>query len=111
MHMNRIITEAQLQTLAPSVFATAAHASRSDRYGYVNSIDLIRALVEKGFSITDATQSKARDEGKRDFTKHMVRMRHVESYERVQQAIIPAGHHRRPRCRRHPHRRSPRRRA
>lgn len=90
MHIatNRIITEAQLMTMAPSVFATAAHESRSDRYGYVNSIDLIRALVEKGFSITDATQSKARDEGKRDFTKHMVRLRHVESYARVQQAII-----------------------
>jgi hypothetical protein len=83
--MNAItpISEARLMSLAPSVFASAAHSSRSARYGYVNSIDLIRALVEKGFDVTDARQSKARSEDKRDFTKHVVRLRHLDSYKRT----------------------------
>ena len=88
--MNAItpITEARLLQLAPSIFAAQAHESRSDRYGFFNSIDLIRALVEKGFEVSDARQSKARDESKKDFTKHIVRLRHTESHLRVQQAII-----------------------
>lgn len=77
------INETQLLKLAPSVFAAGAHSSRSDRYGYVNSIDLIRALVEKGFDVVDARQSKARNADKQDFTKHVVRLRHLESYART----------------------------
>lgn len=88
MNMMTPINEARLMSLAPSIFAAAPHESRSQRYGYVSSIDLIRALVEKGFDIADARQSKAKDASKRDFTKHMVRLRHAESYTRVQQAII-----------------------
>lgn len=88
--MNAItpISEARLLSLAPSIFAAEAHHSRSDRYGYVNSIELIRALVEKGFEVTDARQSKARTEDKKDHTKHIVRLRHTESHLRVQQAIV-----------------------
>lgn len=87
--MNAIspINEARLMQLAPSVFAQSAHSSRSARYGYVNSIDLIRALVEKGFDVTDAKQSKARNEDKRDFTKHVVRLRHLDTYTRTLQAF------------------------
>jgi hypothetical protein len=88
MNMISPINEASLLSLAPSIFAAAPHESRSQRYGYVSSIDLIRALVEKGFDITAASQSKPKDSGKHNFAKHMVRMRHTESYARVQQAII-----------------------
>lgn len=88
--MNAItpINEARLMTLAPSIFAAEAHHSRSERYGYVNSIELIRALVERGFEVTDARQSKARSDDKKDHTKHIVRLRHSESHQRVQRAII-----------------------
>lgn len=81
------ITEARLQSLAPSIFAEAPHHSRSTNYGYVNTIALIRALVERGFDVTDAQQSRTKDQSRRGFTKHVVRLRHTASYAALKSTL------------------------
>ena len=71
------LTDDVLRTVAPSIFAEAAHGSRSDRYTYIPTSDVLRGLQKEGFSPFMVCQTRVRDESKREFTKHMVRMRHA----------------------------------
>lgn len=42
------LTEDMLRKLAPSVFAESAHDSRSARYAYVATMDILRGLSREG---------------------------------------------------------------
>lgn len=67
-----------LRGYAPSAFATEAHESRSTRYSYIPTIEVITAMMREGFQPFKATQSRSRIEGKTEFTKHMIRFRHPD---------------------------------
>jgi len=71
------LTEEQMRHVAPSVFAAGKHASRSERYTYIPTIDVLRGLKHEGFEPFMVAQGKSRTEGKAEFTKHMIRMRHA----------------------------------
>ncbi|MEO6746269.1 MAG: DUF932 domain-containing protein [Caldimonas sp.] len=71
------LLEDQMRTAAPSIFAPAKHVSRSDRYTYIPTIEVLRGLRKEGFEPFMVAQSKSRIEGKTEFTKHMIRMRHA----------------------------------
>lgn len=72
----RELTHAELQASAPSIFGATAHESRSARYSYIPTIDVLQALKSEGFLPFAACQTRCREEGKLEFTKHMVRLRH-----------------------------------
>ena len=65
-----------LRRIAPSVFAEQAHDSRSDRYTYIPTENLLARLAEQGFRPYAVMQGGSRDEAKRGFTKHLLRFRH-----------------------------------
>ena len=44
---------------------------------YIPTIEVLRGLRKEGFEPFMVAQSKSRIEGKTDFTKHMIRMRHA----------------------------------
>jgi hypothetical protein len=69
------ITRADMMRVAPSIFATAAHESRSDRYTYVPTISILEGLEREGFQVFEVSQSRARDQSRREHTKHMVKLR------------------------------------
>jgi Domain of unknown function (DUF932) len=71
------LTEEQMRTAAPSVFAEGKHASRSERYTYIPTIDVLRGLRKEGFEPFMVAQGASRIEGKAAYTKHMIRMRHA----------------------------------
>ena len=71
------LLEDQMRRAAPSIFATDKHISRSDRYTYIPTIEVLRGLRKEGFEPFMVAQSKSRIEGKTEFTKHMIRMRHA----------------------------------
>jgi hypothetical protein len=71
------LAEDQMRQAAPSIFAEGKHASRSERYTYIPTIEVLRGLRKEGFEPFMVAQSKSRIEGKTDFTKHMIRMRHA----------------------------------
>lgn len=75
----RALTETELHKLAPSIFATTAHASRSDRFAPIPTIDVLRALQAEGFHPVGAKQSVARMDDRRDFTKHLIRLRRFDN--------------------------------
>lgn len=74
----RALTEDELFKLAPSVFATAAHESRSQRFRPIPTIEVLRGLQAEGFSVVGAKQSTTRDPGKADYTKHLLRLRRLD---------------------------------
>ena len=74
---NTPLAEDQMRRAAPSIFALGKHASRSERYTYIPTIDVLRGLQREGFEPFMVAQGKSRVEGKAEFTKHMIRLRHV----------------------------------
>ncbi|EIP3952781.1 DUF945 domain-containing protein [Salmonella enterica] len=71
----RALTNEELMHYVPSVFSEACHESRSDRYTYIPTITLLDNLRKEGFQPFFACQTRTRDEDKRGFTKHMLRLR------------------------------------
>jgi Domain of unknown function (DUF932) len=71
------LSEGQMRATAPSVFAEGKHASRSERYTYIPTIEVLRGLRKEGFEPFMVAQGASRVEGKAEFTKHMIRMRHA----------------------------------
>ena len=68
--------EPQMRLAAPSIFASGEHQSRSERYTYIPTIEVLRGLRKEGFEPFMVAQSRSRIEGKSEFTKHMIRMRY-----------------------------------
>lgn len=71
------LADDQIMRVAPSIFAVEKHASRSERYTYIPTGEVLTALRKQGFSPFMVCQAKARDDSKREHTKHMVRLRHA----------------------------------
>ena len=89
------MTDDAIRAVAPSVFASEAHESRSERYSYVPTIDVLAGLRREGFEVFDARQSRSRIEGKSDFTKHMLRLRPagaVKVAESVPEVVLVNSH-------------------
>jgi hypothetical protein len=72
---HRALTEQDIFTRAPSVFARTAHASRSERFAPIATIDAVRALNGEGWEVTSAGQSVTRLADRQPFTKHLLRFR------------------------------------
>ena len=69
------ISDEQILARCPSVFAEQKHDSRSDKYTYLPTTDLLRGLRSEGFFPVEVRQGGSRDEVKRGFTKHLIRLR------------------------------------
>jgi len=75
------LPDEEIRRVAPSIFAMEKHVSRSDRYTYIPTIEILRGLRKEGFSPFMVCQSRARDASKREHTKHMVRLRHASQID------------------------------
>ncbi len=71
------LSEERMRVAAPSIFAEGKHASRSERYTYIPTIDVLHGLRKEGYEPFMVAQGASRVEGKAEFTKHMIRMRHA----------------------------------
>ncbi|RQS91598.1 DUF932 domain-containing protein [Burkholderia contaminans] len=72
------LSDDQIRRVAPSIFADGKHESRSERYTYIPTIDVLRGLRNEGFQPFMICQTRVRDSSKREFTKHMLRLRHAD---------------------------------
>ncbi|QII84191.1 DUF945 domain-containing protein [Bordetella hinzii] len=72
------LTDDQIHRIAPSVFAEGKHESRSDRYTFIPTIDVLNGLRREGFEVVSATQGRTRIPGKAEFTRHMLRLRRIQ---------------------------------
>jgi len=73
------LTDAEIFRVAPSIYATTPHESRSSKYTYIPTSTVLDGLRKEGFNPFMVVQSKSRIEGKSEYTKHMLRLRHVNA--------------------------------
>lgn len=76
------LTNEQIERYAPSAFQTVPHASRSNRYAFIPTSNVIDGMREAGFIPVMASQSVARTADRKDYTKHTVRFRAPQSLQR-----------------------------
>ena len=71
------LSDDEIRRVAPSIFASEAHASRSSKYTYIPTNEILNGLRGEGFQPFMACQARVRNEHRLEFTKHMLRLRHV----------------------------------
>lgn len=74
----RALTQDEMYKIAPSIFAVQKHESRSERFRPIPTIEILKGLEEEGFVPVGVKQSNSRDANKREFTKHLVRLRRID---------------------------------
>ncbi|MBL8577902.1 MAG: DUF945 domain-containing protein [Mesorhizobium sp.] len=72
----------------PSVFAREAHDSRSDRYVYVPTIEIVEGLRKEGWFPFFAVQSVPRDGSRHGHAKHMLRLRRDDGIGKPEAAEV-----------------------
>jgi len=75
------LSDDQIRAVVPSIFADAPHGSRSERYSYIPTAAVLTELRKEGFRPFMVTQTRVRNEDRRDFTKHMIRLRHASQID------------------------------
>ena len=71
------LSDDQIRRVAPSIFADAPHQSRSERYAYIPTAAVLTELRKEGFQPFMVCQTRVRRDDRRDFTKHLLRLRHA----------------------------------
>lgn len=84
-----ILNNETLQRVAPSIFALEPWQAQSEHYRFIPTINVVDALRDSGFYPVRAQQSNSRIEGKREFTKHMIRFRRMSTQDYNVNDIIP----------------------
>lgn len=74
----RALSEDEMRKIAPSIFATTAHHSRSERFAPIPTIEVVRALTREGFVPVGVKQCVARTDDRRPFGKHLIRLRRLD---------------------------------
>ena len=76
LRSNHPLSDDQIRAVAPSIFADTPHESRSERYSYIRTAAVLTELRKEGFQPFMVCQTRVRNEDRRDYTKHMLRLRH-----------------------------------
>lgn len=71
------LSDDQIRAVAPSIFAAAPHESCSNRYSYIPTATVLQELRGEGFQPFMVCQTRVRRDDRRDYTKHMIRLRHA----------------------------------
>jgi len=71
------LSDDQIRAVVPSIYADAPHQSRSERYSYIPTAAVLTELRKEGFQPFMVTQTRVRNQDRRDHTKHMIRLRHA----------------------------------
>jgi hypothetical protein len=77
------LSDSEIRAVAPSIFAETAHGSRSQKYSYIPTSTVLASLRREGFEPFEVRQGGTRDEEKRAFTKHLIRLRHASQTAQV----------------------------
>lgn len=74
----RTLSTDDLRHAAPSIFATTPWEGMSNNYRFIPTGDVLDRMADQGFRVTKAVQSRSRIPGKAPFTRHLLRLRHVD---------------------------------
>ena len=87
----RAMSLAEVQRVAPSIFAQAPHSKMSGRYTLIPTSKVLEALLHVGFVPTRVMQARARNESGVSAAKHLVRLRHTDHLDpkAAVDAVVP----------------------
>lgn len=71
----------------PSVLATEAHSSRSQRYTYISTMDILTGLAREGFHPHMIMQGGSKFDDRRGFVKHLIRLRSESPVKTVKGSV------------------------
>ncbi len=77
LRADRPLSDDQIRAVVPSIFAETPHESRSERYSYIPTASVLAELRSAGFLPFMVCQTRVRHEDRREYTKHMLRLRHA----------------------------------
>lgn len=85
------LTESQLRSLAPSVFADTAHARTSAKYRFYPTSAVVDELSRVGWLPSAVMQQTIRTEDRAGFQKHLIRFRQVAHFgtPAVRDMVVP----------------------
>ena len=69
------LSDDEIRAVVPSIFGEDRHPSRSAHYSYIPTAAVLSELRKEGFQPFMACQTRVRREDRREFTKHMLRLR------------------------------------
>lgn len=69
------LSDEQIRSVAPAVFAEGPHHERAASYSYVPTYRVLNDLRDKGWQVFEVSQQRSRKEDRDPYTKHMLRMR------------------------------------
>lgn len=72
------LSDDQLRRVVPSIFAEDAHHSRSEKYVYVPTFNIVQGLRREGWEPFFAVQAQPRAADRTGHAKHMLRLRRPE---------------------------------
>jgi len=71
------LSDDQIRAVVPSIFAEDKHASRSERYSYIPTAAVLTELRQEGFQPFMVCQTRVRQDDRRAYTKHLIRLRYA----------------------------------
>ncbi len=90
------LTQNEIYSRAPSIFATEPYKSVSDRYTYIPTSKVLDIIRDYGWHPVDAFESRVRIDDKQGFQKHLIRLRHMDSFltesEHIPEIIVTSSH-------------------
>ena len=75
------LSDDQIRAVVPSIFAASPHESRSERYSYIPTAAVLTELRKEDFQPFMVCQTRVRHDDRRDYTKHMIRLRHASQID------------------------------
>jgi hypothetical protein len=70
LRSDRPLSDDQIRAVVPSIYTEAPHDSRSERYSYIPTAAVLTELRKEGFEPFMVTQTRVRNEDRREHTKH-----------------------------------------
>lgn len=67
----------EIAQATPSVFADDKHHTRSAKYTFISTLELLQGMIKEGFAPYEVRQGGSKFEDKRAYTKHQIRFRHA----------------------------------
>lgn len=86
-HTPTVLSNNDLQRIAPSIFAEEPYEGMSDKYSFIPTIEVLDSLRGKGWLPVKAQETKSRNEERRGYTKHLIRLRKSDAPVLVGQVI------------------------
>ncbi|MDR0578707.1 MAG: DUF945 domain-containing protein [Candidatus Accumulibacter sp.] len=77
LRSDRPLSDDEIRAVVPSIFGEDRHPNCSARYSYIPTAAVLSELRKEGFQPFMACQTRVRREDRREFTKHLLRLRHA----------------------------------